>query len=203
MLATCATSNVSVAKPGAGAGHGAGVWGGGARRCMTVVWGQLVSRGWSLGDARISPLPHAMQSGAGVKDHARRKIRGRDAPKVSDASTVPILRDRMTEEERARKKQDDDEQRVRALQEHLEKLQVPPWHPDAPAPAPQPSCAPGAEDVTEEELGVWQSGILSAVFACALVFPVVRFPCKSVEVCVEVCNCTWRDACVHGVDAGD
>jgi len=159
---------------------------------MTVVWGQLVSRGWSLGDARISPLPHAMQSGAGVKDHASSKKRGRDAP------TVSIPRDRMTEEERARKKQDDDEQRVRALQEHLEKLHVPPSHSHAPADGGPPCCAPGAEDVTEEELGVWQSGILSAVFACVFVLPVVRFASKN--VCVW--NCTGRDACVHGVDAG-
>jgi hypothetical protein len=86
----------------------------------------------------------------------------------------------MTEEERARKKQDDDERRVRALQEHLDKLHVPPSHPHVPA--PPPSCAHGAEDVTEEELGVSQSGILSALFACAFV-PCLRVPLLCVPVC--------------------
>ncbi len=112
---------------------------------MGVVWSQLVSRGWSLADAS-SPLPHSTPGAAGVRHHVGSHGGGRDGPNVS------MRPDRMTEEERARKEQDRNAQRVRALEEHLQTLHAHVPAADFPS-APSRSRTPGAESLTEEELG--------------------------------------------------
>ena len=113
---------------------------------MGVVWSQLVSRGWSLGDAASSPLPHGNSGAAGARHHV-----GRHAGK-RDGDAVPVGQERMTEEERARKRKDEDAERVRVLEEHLQTLHMHAPPSDFPS-APSRSRTPGAESVTEEELG--------------------------------------------------